>query len=46
MNDQEKIDQSILDAFKVNEQLSKCMLDAYLIVNRSGKILKSNQLFY
>lgn len=35
----------ILEAFKAHEHFSKCLLDAYAIVDTSGKVHKSNALF-
>jgi PAS domain S-box-containing protein len=34
--------EQVLEAFKPFEQFCKAMLDAYLVVNAEGKILKSN----
>lgn len=35
----------VLEAFKDYEHFCKTMLDAYVVVNASGQIVKSNQLF-
>src|SRR5690606_5431015 len=36
---------SALDLFKVHEHFAKCMLDAYAVVDATGKVVKANALF-
>ncbi len=44
MTQQNENDQKILEYFKVHELFCKSLLDAYAVVNSSGKVLKCNQL--
>ena len=41
----ENEDKKALEAFKPFEHFCKAMLDAYVVMNRDGRVLKSNQLF-
>ncbi len=46
MNEVLKLDNDalILEKFKVHEHFSKCLLDAYAIINNEGRVLKCNAL--
>ena len=41
----DEIKSEALDAFKPFEHFCKSMLDAYVILDQKGKVVKSNQLF-
>ena len=44
MSAAEKLDSTVIEAFKPYEHFSKVMLDAFVVVNKDGRVLKANQL--
>lgn len=40
---EDSADKKILEAFKVHEHFCKCMIDAYALIDETGKVVKCNQ---
>ena len=42
---EDQLENELIEAFKIYDSFSRAMIDAFVLVEPSGKIVKCNQLF-